>query len=82
MRVSVIGTCTEVCKWYPCFRGFYLFSSWHMLGEFDFREVPFADGLDETIFSDVRLIGAVSWHGRVQNVSVDVIVGALHSTLK
>ena len=64
------------------FRVFYLFSSWHMLGEFDFCKVPFADGLDETIFSDVRLIGAVSWHRRVQNVGVDVIVGALHGTLK
>ena len=53
-----------------------------MLGEFDFSEVPFANGLDETIFPDVRLIGAVSWHGWVQNGCVDVIVGALYSTLK
>lgn len=80
MHACQCGFATNVLV--PKSIGVYLFSSWHMLGEFDFSEVPFANGLDETIFPDVRLIGAVSWHGWVQNGSVDVIVGALYSTLK
>lgn len=38
----------------------HLFADELVLGEFDFGEVALADGFDETVFADVRVVGVSS----------------------
>lgn len=38
----------------------YLSSGWNMLGKFDLGKITLANGLDKTVFADVRLINTTT----------------------